>query len=1759
MNTTLTPGVRKLPSALDIQILNTLRNPQPINSTAITSLTAPLSAGALIAINNGSFDTNTDWYTRGDSHILNGQAILSENSPYLSHLSQTFVIPQGAKALQFTLVNTDLKTNNTALAPNDAFEIALLNHNTNTSVLTPLSGLSQTDALLNIQTNGQTYFSNAVTLVGATTSGNTLNLKTPRTVQIDVSTLTPGTIVTLYFDLLGFGAQNSTITIDDVQILSEQSQAPITQNDSATLNQNTSTALNILDNDTDPDGTLNPSTLLIAQAPQHGQLSINANGTVTYQPANNYIGTDQFTYLIQDNSGVYSNPATVNITILNPIPTINQVNIDSTLTEGTPAQLSASATISGNQLLTYNWTLGDGTTTTGQTIQHTYKDNGTYTVTLAVNSNNGPTATTQRTLTITNLAPTVNIGSDQTSNEGQSTTFNGTYTDPGILDTHTLQWNFGDGTTQTGTLIPTHIYADNGIYTVTLTVTDNDGATTTDNLVVTVNNIAPTINNLTGPVTLNEGQTATFSATATDPGTLDTLAYTWTFNDGTPTVTGPSVTHTFSDNGSYPVVLTVTDKDGASTTQTLNVQVANVAPTVDAGADKTSNEGQPIQLSGSYTDPGILDTQTISWNFGDGSAPTIGTLTPTHIYKDNGTYTIGLTVTDKDGGRTTDTLVVTVANVAPTITNLTGPVTLNEGQSATFSATATDPGSIDTLTYTWTFNDRTPTITGQSVTHTFADNGSYPVVLTVTDKDGATTTQTLTVQVANIAPTPTGVTISSTLKEGQPTTFSASATDPGVNDTLTYTWNFGDNTIPVTGQNVQHTYVDNGSYTIALTVTDNNGGTTTRTFPITVANLPPILSSLTVPNTLTEGQNGTFSATATDPGNDTLTYTWTFGDSTPSLTGQTIQHIYKDNGTYTATLLITDKDGATTTHTFAINVSNIAPTVTLSPISPTTTGTPITLNATLTDPGILDTHTLLWNFGDNTSTSGTLTPTHTYTQPGSYTITLTAIDKDGGLTTATTTLNINPAVLPTLTIDDLTVTEGDTGTTTATFTLTLSAPSTQPITVAYSTANGTAIAGSDYTATSGTLTFTPGQTSQTISIAILGDKLTEPNETLFLNLSNATNAAIADNQGQLAITDNDGTTNPGTNTFAIRTEGTFTMNGSGDLDGDPLILSDDALVYAAKGYTINGNPTLPVQRDGAGNILKDSSGKPILIPNAIVVSPGYTTANGPTNKYAGLSPVTSIPLQPIALPTYSDLKTQTLNSLVPTGTTEVLFNASLNPINSIADWNSKFPASGTTAQPKVVRVTNGGLNIPSNATLNNIVIIVDNGDINFNGSGHTANNVILIANNGNLNLNTINATNLRVFASGAVNMNGAAKFNGSYNLIATGTTSGHVTFNGSTNSTTGTDQIRVFAGGNITFNGSSNTRGSFTGAGTFTFNGSSTLYGSIATKGNITFNGSATVFGAPINETLPNLAPTNLTLSTSSITENTANNTVVGTFSTTDQNTNDVHTYQLVTGTGSTDNAAFTVVGNQLILNTSANYEAKSSYSIRVRTTDQAGGTFEKVFSIGITDVNEAPTAIALSATTLSENNPSGVVVGTLSATDPDVNDTKTFQLVTGTGGIDNALFSIVNNQLVFNAVADYETKASYSVRVRVSDRAGLFSEQVFFINVNDVNEVPIDLVLSQMYVLENNALNTLIGIFSTIDRNSTFTYQLVSGVGSVDNNLFTIQGNELHLAEQSDFETKSSYSIRVRVTDPLGLSREEVLTISVLDQDELPLFFSLV
>ncbi|MGB3205317.1 MAG: hypothetical protein WBB28_10030, partial [Crinalium sp.] len=317
---------------------------------------------------------------------------------------------------------------------------------------------------------------------------------------------------------------------------------------------------------------------------------------------------------------------------------------------------------------------------------------------------------------------------------------------------------------------------------------------------------------------------------------------------------------------------------------------------------------------------------------------------------------------------------------------------------------------------------------------------------------------------------------------------------------------------------------------------------------------------------------------------------------------------------------------------------------------------------------------------------------------------------------------------------------------------------------------------------------------------------------------------------------NSNTTTPlitNNNIWAIKAEGTVTVNGSGDFDGAPLITSDDALIYAGLGFTLKGNPELPVQRDATGNPIKDNSGKPLLVNNAVVVAPGYTVSSATTNKYANLLPPQIVDKHIVTVPNYSDIQQLTLASAIPTGTTTVTFNAT-TAIKNASDWTKLFPSAGTTNNPKVVRVTNGTLNIPSGVNLNNYVIIVEQGDIQVNGSNQILNNVVLVTNNGNINLNNAQSTNLKVLASNLISTSGSSRFSGE-TLLANGSGTGSITFNGATKTTTNSDRTTLISQGSITYNGATNTNATLLSVKDITFNGNSTLYGALATKSNITF------------------------------------------------------------------------------------------------------------------------------------------------------------------------------------------------------------------------------------------------------------------------------------------------------------------------------------
>lgn len=195
--------------------------------------------------------------------------------------------------------------------------------------------------------------------------------------------------------------------------------------------------------------------------------------------------------------------------------------------------------------------------------------------------------------------------------------------------------------------------------------------------------------------------------------------------------------------------------------------------------------------------------------------------------------------------------------------------------------------------------------------------------------------------------------------------------------------------------------------------------------------------------------------------------------------------------------------------------------------------------------------------------------------------------------------------------------------------------------------------------------------------------------------------------------------------------------------------------------------------------------------------------------------------------------------------------------------------------------------------------------------------------------------------------------------------------------------------------------------------------------------------------------PTDLAVSPARVAEHRPAGRTVGTFVTTDPNSGDSFKYQLARSTAQ-DNAFFTIAGDQLKTAAVFNYETRSSYSIRVRVTDQTDLSFVKTLTIAVKDINKAPTDISLTSNTVVQQQPARTLVGRLSATDPypDASHTFTYELIGGLGSRDNARFTIVGKKLLTASLFDYATQANYKIRIRVTDQDHLWFEKAMFINV---------------------------------------------------------------------------------------------------------------
>jgi PKD repeat protein len=502
--------------------------------------------------------------------------------------------------------------------------------------------------------------------------------------------------------------------------------------------------------------------------------------------------------------------------------------------------------------------------------------------------------------------------------------------------------------------------------------------------------------------TANEAAMVHFQGTASGNGRL---SYSWTFGDGGTAMGTLTPSHFYYNQGSYTATLTVTSTNGQHGTANAVVTVKDVAPTVTIGGPYTGSAKAPVSFTASASSPSPVDQTagfTYQWQFGDGTSGSGSS--PSHSYALDGIYTVNVTATDKDGAQGRASTSVKVYPVASVGSNLTG----NEGSTFNFQGSAIG-GS---LSDHWDFGDGSTADGTLTPSHVYVNPGSYTATLTVTDSAGLSSSSSLAVTVNDLPPT---VTLSAPASgtAGTLVSFTASASSSSPVEQAAgfgYQWQFGDGTTG-SGSSPSHAYALDGIYTVTVTATDVDGaqGTASR-----VVNINPSISIAPV-SAVNAGSTLTFRGTAV--GSNSFTYAWNFGDGTTASGTLSPAHVYQNPGTYTAQLTATDALGMTGISSVTVTVVNS------SSSTPTVSaGSPITVNAgssasfsQATESGGTAPFAYSWNFGDGTQQSGSLNPSHTYANPGSYTATVTVTDANNLSSSTSVAVTVND-VAPTVTL-----------------------------------------------------------------------------------------------------------------------------------------------------------------------------------------------------------------------------------------------------------------------------------------------------------------------------------------------------------------------------------------------------------------------------------------------------------------------------------------------------------------------------------------------------------------------------------------------------------------------------------------------------------------------------------------------------------------------------------------------------------------------
>jgi hypothetical protein len=805
------------------------------------------------------------------------------------------------------------------------------------------------------------------------------------------------------------------------------------------------------------------------------------------------------------NSGTDS--AAVSVAVTAPPPPNNVVvtSDQSSSTEGTTVNYSASYLDAYPNLsnFTLAWAVTDANSNpvasgSGTTFPFTPSLKGTYTVSCSVTDSFNQSASGSTGLSVVDRPPSISGLSDATINEGSAAAFSGSVSDADVEDVLSVTADWKDGSpvetvpVTGGAFSTSHVYADDGTYSPILTV-NSGGASSSVGATVTVNNVAPTLG-ISGASSINADQQYTLTLTSSDPGADTISSWLITWGDGTPTqqISGNpgSAVHSFAPGYYYTITASAIDEDGTwAAGNSQSVTVNPVAPVVSIGGSSTVNEGATytLNLSQVAAGSGTINTWLISWGVGPAETVTGNPPSVTHVFPDGpAEVDVTATASDQYGSYDAGSQHVSVQNVAPTLT-LGGDDSVVLGDDYTLTLSKSDPGDDTIASWLITWGDGTPTqrIDGNpsEAAHLFTSAGTYSVSAQATDEDGtfdAVGTKTVTV-------TPINVSIASNLSQAE-----------GHEGTTAFTF-----TVSLSQASKQTVTVQAATADNTATVADNDYGAVSQTVTFNPGETSKEVTVYVNGDRKVEPDE-TFQVSLSTPTWSSISYSVVMGTIV--------------NDDYAPTANDDNYDAYYSAATgFALNVDAAN--------------------------GVL---------ANDTNNGGTLT-VYDYTQPANGTVTVNndgsfqytpiagfsgqfdsftyrAYDGNNRSDWATVTIHVHAG--PSLYVGDVTVINADG---TASFTVTYTPPeapsgsqSYDPVTVQWSTVDGTAVAGSDYQSSGGTLTFYYGDGPKTVTVPIIGTDSTDGGQKTFQLTASGSNADYASAtgtivDGDLDILNDDGT------------------------------------------------------------------------------------------------------------------------------------------------------------------------------------------------------------------------------------------------------------------------------------------------------------------------------------------------------------------------------------------------------------------------------------------------------------------------------------------------------------------------------------------------------------------------------------------------------------------------------------------------------------